>query len=305
MGFCLLCPGQGSQSPDMFVRLLADASVAPHLGRLALDLDCDAMALGRDPDQCFQNRHAQPLVCLYALSVAAALREQQVEPALVAGYSVGELAAYGVSGALAARDVIAAATARARAMDACAALDCGMLAVRGVRRVELEARAATCGLHVAIRNGDDHAVVAGARAHLDILAAELCQRNGAHVVSLPISVPAHSPLLQPAVAVFGAVLGGLSWRQTPVPVVAGIDASIVRDSKRAVDTLSRQVATTIEWARVMDVAVEMGASVFFELGPGNALVRMLCERHPRMPARSLADFSSLAGALSWLRRRAS
>ncbi|HQR52029.1 MAG TPA: acyltransferase domain-containing protein [Burkholderiales bacterium] len=301
MGLCLLCPGQGSQSPDMFARLLGDALVAPHVARLARGMDGDALAVAADPRQCFENRHAQPLVCLFALSVAAALRELDVEPDLVAGYSVGELAAYGVAGALPAEDVVAAAAARARAMDACAARGSGMLAVRGVRRAEIEARAAAHALHIAIRNGDDHVIVAGVRPNLAALADELGRHSGAHVVNLPITVPAHSPLLQPAVDPFRAVLQGLPWQRTPVPVIAGIDASIVRDSGCAIDTLSRQVAATIEWARVTDVAVELGASVFFELGPGNALVRMLCDRHRGVPARSAADFVSVGGAVSWLR----
>lgn len=286
----------------MFTRLFADASLAAHAERLSRCLPGDALAVARDPQRCFENRHAQPLVCLYELIVGAALREQRIEPELVAGYSVGELAAYGVAGALSSEEVLAAATARAQAMDDCAPPDCGMLAVRGVRRVELEARAAAAGVHVAIRNGDDHAVLAGPRAVLAALAGELAQRSGAHVVSLPITVPAHSPLLQPAVNAFAATLGCFHWRRTRVPVLAGIDASIVRDPVRAVDRLSRQIATTIEWARVTDVAVEMGTSVFFELGPGNALSRMLFDRHPQVPARSLADFSSLDGALSWLQR---
>lgn len=304
MGLCLLCPGQGSQSPEMFAPLLADASLAPHLAHLSGGLEWDAMAVARDPRTCFENRYAQPLVCLYALTVAAALRERQIDPALVAGYSVGELAAYGVAGALPADEVIAAATARAKAMDDCTPPDCGMLAVRGVRRVELEALAAATGVDVAIRNGDDHAVLAGSRANLAVLAHGFAQQGGAHVVSLPITVPAHSPTLRPAVEVFAATLRRLHWRRTPVAVIAGIDAKIVRDAPRAVDTLSRQVAATIEWARVMDVAVETGASVFFEVGPGSALGRMLYERHPEVPARSLADFSSLDGAVAWLRRNA-
>jgi [acyl-carrier-protein] S-malonyltransferase len=285
----------------MFERLCTDPLIAAHVDRLAGVLEWDAMAVARDPQRCFENRHAQPLICLHVLSVAAALREQQIEPALVAGYSVGELAAYGVAGALTGEDVLVAAAARARAMDDCAPADCGMLAVRGVRRAALEARATADGLHVAIRNGDDHAIIAGPCPRLAALGAALGE-SGAHVVSLPITVPAHSALLQPAVAAFGMTLASVSWRRMAVPVIAGIDASVVRDARHAIDKLSRQVATTIEWARVMDVAVEMGATVFFELGPGNALSRMLSERHGTAATRALGDFSSLAGAVSWLRR---
>jgi [acyl-carrier-protein] S-malonyltransferase len=285
----------------MFLPLFADAPLAAHAARLSQDLDWNAIDIARDPLKCFSNRHAQPLVCLYALIVGEALREQQINPALVAGYSVGELAAYGIAGALSARDVIEAASARAKAMDDCAPADSGMLAVRGVRRVELEARAAAKGLDVAIRNGDDHAVLAGPRDRLAALAAELGKQGSVHVVSLPISVPAHSPILQAAVETFGSTLRKLHWQRTAVAVIAGINANIVRDPLRAIDTLSRQVASTIEWARVMDVAVEMGTSVFFEVGPGNALSRMILERHPQTPARSLTDFSSLSGAVTWLR----
>jgi [acyl-carrier-protein] S-malonyltransferase len=178
-----------------------------------------------------------------------------------------------------------------------------MLAVRGVRLAKLEARAAAHGLYVAIRNGDDHAVLAGPRASLAALAGELGQHSGAHVVSLPIGVPAHSPLLRPAVERFAATLSRLHWQQTSVAVIAGITAAIVRNNAvRAIDTLSRQIASTVEWARVMDVVVEMGTSVCFEVGPGNALTRMIRERHPHLPARSVADFSSLGGAVAWLRR---
>ena len=101
----------------MFARLFADASFTAHVERLSAVYPWDTMAVARDPRLCFENRHAQPLVCLYALIVGAALGEQRIEPELVAGYSVGELAAYGVAGALSSEEVIAAATARAQAMD--------------------------------------------------------------------------------------------------------------------------------------------------------------------------------------------
>lgn len=299
---CLLSPGQGSQSPDMFARLQADPATAAGLAELAAVLGSETLALAADPARCFVNRHAQPLLCLYALTVGAALAARGIEPGLVAGYSVGELAAYGLAGALPAASVLQAAAQRAQAMDAWAPAAAGMLAVRGVPLAEIEALAARHGVDLAIRNGDDHAVLAGLQPDLEALAAILSELRGAHLVRLPIAVPAHSHWLQPAVAEFAGALAALDWRRTTVPVVAGIDGRIVTGREVAVATLSRQLAAPVEWARVLDVAVEMGCRVFFEVGPGTALGRMALERHPGIPVRSLADFASLAGAADWLRR---
>ncbi|MBI2308094.1 MAG: acyltransferase domain-containing protein [Rhodocyclales bacterium] len=302
MSLCLLSPGQGGQSPDMFARLRTDPATAAVLGDLAAQLAPDALTIAADPARCFANRHAQPLLCLYALTVGAALAAEGIEAGLVAGYSVGELAAYGLAGALPAEAVLHLAGERARLMDAYAPPASGMLAVRGVRLADIEAAAAARGVEVAIRNGEDHAVLAGPLAALQALATTLGAQHGAHLVLLPITVPAHSRWLRPAVAEFAVHLAAQAWRGGAAPVIAGIDASIVTGREAAVASLSRQLATTIEWARVLDVAVEMGTTVFFEVGPGNALGRMALERHPGIPVRSLADFASVGGAVKWLQR---
>ncbi len=101
MSLCILCPGQGSQSPGMLDELLADGATRSICRDLAGLLAFDAFAIAADPVHCFANRYAQPLICLYAMSVWMALDANSIKPALAAGYSVGELSAWGVAGALA------------------------------------------------------------------------------------------------------------------------------------------------------------------------------------------------------------
>ena len=68
----------------------------------------------------------------------------------------------------------------------------------------------------------------------------------------------------------------------------------------AIATLSQQLAHRIEWARCLATAAEMGCSVFLELGPGTALVRMAAEVAPITRVRSVAEFRSLAGVVRWV-----
>ena len=72
--------------------------------------------------------------------------------------------------------------------------------------------------------------------------------------------------------------------------------------RAAADALSRQLAEPLEWARTLDVARELGATTFFELGPGDSLTRMVREQHPDLEARALSEFASLRGAAIWLAR---
>ena len=302
MSLCLLCPGQGSQTPGMMARLASDPLLAPPLTRLAPLAGEGLLALAADERRCFLNRHAQPLVVLYGLVVAEGLSAAGVEASLVAGYSVGELTAHGVAGALTGHDALRLAHCRAAAMDAAAPVDGGMLAVRGLALDRLADKAAEVGATIAIVNGEDHAVLAGATAGLTQLAQWLTAGFGAHVVPLRISVPAHSPVLAAGAQLFAAELVANAWLPHRCPVLAGIDARPVHDPTNAIQTLSHQLAEPILWSRVLDAAVEMGVRCFFEIGPGNGLARMVRERHPDLPARALDDFSSLTGAIAWLQR---
>lgn len=304
MSLCWLCPGQGSQSPEMFGRLAGDPRLAPHLARLAGTLDADAMAIAADESRCFINHHAQPLIVLYGLTVAAALDEAGLAPALVAGYSVGELTAHAVAGALDPTAALALAAARAACMDAAAPADHGMLAVRGLRLEAIEALAAEAGALVAIRNGADHAVLAGPLASLARLADTLAARGSAHVVPLRITVPAHSRWLAAGVEPLAAALAAARWQPHRVPVLSGLDGRPVADARDAIATLARQIAEPLDWARTLDVAVEMGGTAFFETGPGSSLTKMVRERFPELPARALDEFATVDGAVAWLRRHA-
>jgi len=248
------------------------------------------------------NAIAQPLLCLTELATWTALREMVAMPLAFAGYSVGELASYACAGALDAAELARLAQARAALMDAASVEPSGLVALRALRRAEVDALCARLGAWIAIANGDDAFVVGGATSVLDALIQQATAR-GAQITCLTVGVASHTPLLEGAVMPFRSALEQSAMRAPAVPVVAGIDASWITSRMKAIATLSAQLAATIEWARCVETLYERGARVFLELGPGMALARMAREQLPSdTVARSVSEFRSLDGAAAWLRR---
>jgi [acyl-carrier-protein] S-malonyltransferase len=267
------------------------------------DAGFDPLETARDGGAIFGNAVAQPLLCAHQLAGWAVLRDDLSEPALFAGYSVGELAAYGCAGALAAGELIGLARARAAAMDACAAPPSGLLALRGLPGAEVEALCRRHGTAIAIVNGTAHVVVGGPVSALDALERDpALHRGGVDARRLPVALAAHTPMMALAVAPFGAALGRSTLGGPPIPVLAGIDARPIRERTAAIETLARQLAAPVRWSDCLDVAYERGCRVFLELGSRDALSRMVRERFDDVAARSLGDFSLPAAAADWTRR---
>ncbi|HDS1549294.1 MULTISPECIES: malonate decarboxylase subunit epsilon [Stenotrophomonas] len=299
MSLALLCSGQGAQHAAMFDRV-RDLPTARHT------LDVASTVLGRDvfsaaaADDRFDNAQAQPLLCAATLAQWQGLRDNVPTPTLVAGYSIGELAAHAIAGSFDATTCLALAAQRAQLMDGASPADAGLQAVLGLERHVLQPLCDLHGAHMAIANGQDHFIVGGTHASL-LRLADAAQAQGADIRPLPVNVPAHTPLLAAAVAPFAAALDASPLQAPRLPLLAGIDARPVRDRAMAVHTLSAQLAQTIEWAQVMRQAFERGARVFLQLGPGNALARMVAPAYPCCEVRAVEEFQSLEGAAAWVR----
>jgi [acyl-carrier-protein] S-malonyltransferase len=251
----------------------------------------------------FSNRYAQPLVVAATLANWTALARDLPAPALVAGYSIGELAAYAVAGALEPAEAVTLARVRAGLMDACLGTTPRqtLLSISGLPLAAIEALLPRHDFHVAIVTGED-SVIAGGRADAaGALGRELAEA-GARAGLLPVEVASHTPFMAGAVAPLAAELQQRAFTDPRVPVLSGISGERITRRARAIEHLSRQVAEPILWRDCLDALPEAGITVALELGPGASLSRMLQARHPRIATRSVADFRSLGGVAAWLAR---
>ncbi|MDB5949564.1 MAG: Malonyl CoA-ACP transacylase [Massilia sp.] len=290
----LLCPGQGGQNDTMFDIARTDAGAARLLDACGLS--------AADPRTMFDNRVAQPAIVGATLAMWEALKRRVPAPALVAGYSIGELSAWGVAGGIDPVDAVGLAATRAGLMTAAVTEPQALAAISGMPLALARVLAAAHGFDIAIATGGDSCIAGGLEAALAGLAHAVAAAGG-RLQRLPVSIASHTPLMAPAVAPFAQALGAVPFHPPVCPVLSGIGAEAITDRARAVETLSRQLAEPIVWSDCMDACAEAGITVALELGPGAALARMLQERHPHIACRSVADFRSLDGIIAWLERQ--
>lgn len=301
MGLGVLCPGQGSQHPKMMDILSGDDRAERVLVEAGHALGQDLHEWLKPAGNIYRNQIAQPLLCAAELATWAALERLLPPPLAFAGYSVGELAAYGCAGSLSPPALTRLARDRAQLMDETGCQPGSLTAIRGLPRPRVEDLCRQSGAEIAIVNGYDRFVVGSVTDDMAVF-CDAARRLGASVTPLHVEVAAHTGLLKKAGMAFRKLLDQSDFGDPRVPVISGIRGMPVRDREAAITTLSNQIFTTIDWSACLRTLEELGCTVFLELGPGAALSRMVRESKPRFPARSVEDFRALGAVADWVRR---
>ena len=303
----ILCSGQGTQHAGMFdlVGQYPEAQSVFEAARAVLaGKDPRQFVRETDPATLYSNRAGQILCCTQALAAWAMIQERLPRPVIIAGYSVGELAAWGCAGLLGPEEVLRLAVVRAEAMDAAAGNgNSGLAAVRGLARARLESICQRHDVHVAIVNGGDLFVVGGTREALVRVCDEALKAGAIRATMLHVAVAAHTPLLAEASRQFGGALAPLNLppQTTPnVRLLTGIDGEAVFDTREAVGKLAEQISRTVDWAACLDACRATGASMVLELGPGRALANLARDVLTDAQVRSVEDFRTPEGVLKWV-----
>ena len=257
----ILFPGQGSQTADMRDDVLR---TRPELLELA------AEAVGEDPYARAGDgtNFAQPAIFCASLAGWHALGSPDGD--LMAGHSLGELAALVAAGALDERDGLKLVALRGRLMHEAGVREGGggMVAVLGRGAADHAHEIAEAhGLTVANDNSPQQIVLSGARSELPA-AVEHAKELGLRGMELDVTGAFHSPMMASAVPEFSAALEQTDFAPPRVPVISAVTARPFEDPRRE---LADALTMPVRWRETMLALHELGAARFVETGPGRVL----------------------------------
>ncbi len=286
----ILFPGQGSQYVGMGTQFFESNAEARSL--LAMAEEQSGMALGRlcrqgPMEELTRVLYLQPALTVINLVCWLQLRTllPGLEPAWLAGHSLGEYSALHAAGVLSAEDTMALVTRRGELMEReGAANPGGMMAVLGLTIAELEELLAACSgpgvCVVANHNSEKQVVLSGDREGLDRVAA-VCRERGGKVIALKVSVANHSPLVAGAVDDFSAFMESIAFHPPARPVLFNVTAGPEDDPAAIRSIMARQIASRVRWFEIMNRMLADGVEVFVELGPGKVLTGLVKKIAPR------------------------
>ncbi|MEU8280380.1 acyltransferase domain-containing protein, partial [Microbispora bryophytorum] len=213
-----------------------------------------------DDSRLHQTGWAQPAIFAVEVALLALVRSWGVTPDVVAGHSIGEVAAAYAAGVLSLADAARLVAARGRLMQALPAGG-AMLAV-GIS--EIEAREAFPEVDVAAVNGPRSVVVSGGEDDI-ARTAELAVERGWKTSRLRTSHAFHSRLMEPMLDEFAGIVRGLTFNEPTMAAVSTVTGAVVGPGQWSdPDYWVRQVREPVRFA---DAVVALGADRVLELGP--------------------------------------
>jgi len=140
-------------------------------------------------------------------------------------------------------------------------------------------------------------VIAGSKAAVE-RAMVACKDAGAkRALPLPVSVPSHCALMQPAAEKLKAMLADITVSVPNIAVVQNVDAKPVESAAAIVDNLVAQLYQPVLWTQCVTAMATSGAELVIECGPGKVLTGLNKRIDKTLQAAAINDAASLAAAL--------
>jgi [acyl-carrier-protein] S-malonyltransferase len=302
-----LFPGQGSQSVGMLARLAQESSkVEETFAEASQALGFDLWRLVQEgPEEALnQTVNTQPALLAAGVAVWRVWCERTpVRPAWMAGHSLGEYTALVCAESLAFADAVRLVAERGRLMqNAVPAGKGAMAAILGLEDhlvVSLcrEIAASDGAVSAANFNAPGQVVIAG-ETEAVAKACALAKAKGAkRAVVLPVSVPSHCPLMQPAAEEFARALAQVPFAMPKIDVVHNVDVGTHAAPEVIRAMLKEQLYSPVRWSDTIRFLRDQGVRHFIECGPGKVLTGLNKRIVPDCQAWPLFDPETLNYAL--------
>ena len=300
MKFAFLFPGQGSQSVGMMQGLADFALVRDTFAEASSILGQDFWRMVSEPNEELNlTTNTQPLMLIAGVATWRAwLNTANIQPSLMAGHSLGEYTALVAAKAVSFADALPLVRYRAEVMQSAVAEGVGAMAA--ILGLEDDVVRAVCSeaaqnevLEAVNFNSPGQVVIAGHKAAVE-RGMELAKAKGAkRALLLPVSVPSHCALMQPAAEKLAAYLESVSVNAPQVPVLHNADVVSYNDAASIKQALVRQLYSPVRWVETVQNMAQHGITQAAECGPGKVLAGLNKRIVAEMPCQALISVDAL------------
>ncbi len=287
MKLAAVFPGQGSQSPGMLADLASQYKVVVDTFTEAseyLGYDLWDIAQNGTAEQQRQTEITQPLMFVGGLAVWRVWQELGMPaPSYVAGHSLGEYTALTAAQAVEFSKAVKLVALRGKLMASAVEPGVGgMAALLGMDDDDVVAMCNELSAEGAVVqavnfNSPGQVVISGHLKALENACVVAKDKGARKAMLLPVSVPNHSSLMQPAQAELAAAIDDAGFVVPAIPVVQNAEARVLDDLDAIIASLKNHVTNPVYWTDSVRFMASNNTTELVELGPGKVLVG-LCKR---------------------------
>lgn len=278
--FAFIFPGQGSQRVGMLAELAAELPIVKETFQEAsifLGYNLWQLVQEGPKEKLDQTEFTQPALLVADVAIFRCWEGLGGgKPKMMAGHSLGEYVALVCAEALAFEDAVLLVESRGRYMQEAVPLGEGAMgAIIGMSEAEIEIVCERSAKGEVVRpanlNSPGQTVISG---HVNAVnrALVLAKAEGAKmVIRIPVSVPSHCPLMQPAADRLAQDLEKITIASPTIPVIHNTDATFHLKPEEIREVLIQQLVSPVRWVETVQKMVEQGIKLFIECGPDKKL----------------------------------
>lgn len=301
MTIAMIFPGQGSQSVGMLNEFQDVPVVVETFNEASEVLGYDLWQLVQHgpEEKLNQTNYTQVSMLTADISIFRVLKQNNINPEIMAGHSLGEYAALVAGESLDFKDAVKLVLKRAQFMQQTTKDGVGkMAAIVGLSAQDVEyvcEKASDLNQMVspANYNAIGQIVIAG-HTNAVIDAIKLAQEQGAKLAKIiPVSVPCHCVLLKDAAELFEESLNDTRFKIPNVAIVSNVDLSIYDSVENIRNLLKKQLYSPVRWIETIQLIKSKNINLAVECGPGRVLQGLVKRIDKTLPCVSVNDMASV------------
>ncbi|MFC1489920.1 ACP S-malonyltransferase [Candidatus Latescibacterota bacterium] len=292
-------PGQGSQALGMGQSVWETFEEAGKIfdkASEAAGYDMRSLCSDGPMEKLSRTLYTQPALFTVEAAITEVLKANSIEPAAVAGHSLGEFGAWYAAGAFDFEDGFHLVSERGRLMDNADPDGKGTMAA--IIGLDSETVREICEsidgvVVVANYNSPQQIVISGEKSAVTAAGELLNERGAKRVIPLKVSGAFHSPLMNDAKDEIMSVVEKISISDARIPVYSNVSASKITDAEQIKETMVKQLTSSVRWTETILNMIDDGIDKAYEVGPGNVLAGLIKRTDKRLEVISVSESSSL------------